>query len=149
MNFIGRQFLWLAAFCLLGLSGCGLFAGSGQVEGVVFLNGEPTGGFEVTLTPAKRPDSGVAYYGTAGEQGKFRISQGKGNFLIPAGTYRVTFATIAVSDSVPVLNLNLPAQYSDPAQASIQIDVKQGKNNFDLKLEAEAAPSKGRRPISE
>lgn len=132
------RFSGLGVCGLVLMLGCSLFSGSGEVEGVVYLNGEPTGGFEVALTPAQNLDSGIAYYATAGQGGKYRVSQGKGNFSIPAGTYRVTFATVPVDDSVSVLELNLPAEYTDPQVAEHSIVVARGKNQFDFKLEVES-----------
>lgn len=113
---------------LILVGGCGMMTGSGEVTGVVEVDGEPAPGFQITFTSTRDPD--LVIRGLVGEEGKFRLSRGRGKLQVPAGEYVVTLAPSAVGEQVPKSKISLPQKYRDVSQAGLIQTVKRGENHM-------------------
>ena len=139
-------FAWASVCCGLLLTGCGWFSSTGQVTGQVLVNGQPQGGFEVTFTSTTQ--KGV-FHGVAQEGGKFDLRQGRQMADIPTGDYKITITPIAISESQPAIDVELPPQYTEVDQASIIQTVAPGPNQITLEFTWDATKRKKRVVTSE
>jgi hypothetical protein len=121
---------------LLSALGCGN-SNSGQVTGLIQLDGKPLDEGQITFFP---------------EDGKTKTTGGKietgGRYsvLVPAGTMKVVISAPKVvgkkkiyptpdSPEMPITKESLPSQYSDMFQTKLRLEVVAGPNekNWELK----------------
>jgi hypothetical protein len=128
----------VAAVALLALSGCG---GTGTVSGKVTLNGTALEGGLVSIVDSEQ-----------------QTRTGK---ITPAGTYSISnvapgqakFSILTVS-SMPSIRqpeggakdpygkyTPIPAKYTNANDSGFALDVKSGKQDYDLKMTGDATPA--------
>jgi hypothetical protein len=127
--------LLCAAGLVLFLSGC---ANQGTVSGKVSLNGKPLPGGVVTVIDG----DGQSHTGGISKTGTYSVSN------IAPGKALVTVVTMGSRPSVkgpeagPSNSLGeyvpVPAKYMDPQQSGLALDVKAGKQEFDIQMTGEA-----------
>ncbi len=111
--------------------GCSLGFGSGEVTGVVLVDGTPSPGLEVRFTSVKNPEN-VAM-GVSGEGGIFKLSKARGVTTVPGGKYKVTVEPIPLDEASPKPTVVLSDEFTDVNLATLIVTVVAGKN--DMKIE--------------
>lgn len=102
-------------------------AAAGEVAGVVTLDGQPLADATVTFHPADKDQKPVA--GRSGADGKYRVAG------VPAGACAVTVTRLLPDKKDPAKSRNVVAvRYADPKTSDIKVDVKPGKQGFDISL---------------
>ena len=112
----------------LGAVGCGRgdLPDLGEVQGTVTLDGKPLAGVNVQFFP----DTGRPAVGTTGGDGTYKLMYTHG----VSGT-KVGPATVIIAwpDGEPG-PVPIPAKYG--AEADLKVEVKPGRNTFDLPMES-------------
>jgi hypothetical protein len=130
--------LWSKLLKLALVAGtCGLFAGctsgaTGTVEGTVYVDGEPMGGFEVSY---KSDEDGSVAMGASQSDGRYKLFIGRANKRIRTGRYHVTLEPSGMITGVPRPTVRLPARYLDFSQTDLVQTVDSGSNVLDLHVE--------------
>ncbi len=141
-------FLTTAGLTLTSVLGCSKEYGekrppSQPVKGQVLLNGKPlTSGVVVLVSPKYSSE----YSGQIGSDGRFTIKSGSVEGA-PEGEYRVRIEPEPQKgqSSRPkkgATNLPYPGRYADETTSDLNVTVKSGENDLDLKLTKTAASSK-------
>jgi hypothetical protein len=132
----------------LGETGCGKHAAS--VSGDVTLDGKPLSTGVVNFTPAA---TGASAYANIGADGRYSLQTGAEAGLEP-GSYRVTVAANATAEQAAAMGIRIgrdgimplltPPRYADVSTTPLVVDVKAGRQEIDLALEADT-PGKTKR----
>ncbi len=139
---------------LLAISGCsgndGSYSGpTGTVTGTVTLDGKPVSANVVFMNSIE----GFNASGVADDSGSFSL-QSNGNSEIPVGKYQVGVtaadsgaemdpeaamkASLESEDgSIGEGSSTIPAKYNSPAGSGLSFEVKEGGNNFEVKMTKE------------
>ncbi len=120
---------WLAAAVLLALVGCG--GGTGEVSGIVTLDGKPLPGGMVAFIP----ENGSAKTSPIKADGSYLVSN------VPVGPARITVVTVppvSFGNAKPNLlhgeYVPIPKKYGDPRKSGLALDVTRGKQEYNLPL---------------
>jgi hypothetical protein len=122
---------------MLAVVGCG---GTGTVSGKVTLNGKPLPGGVVYVHDSE----GQSRSGGITKEGTYAVSN------IAPGTAKINVLTLSSMPSVrdpqgggknPLGEyVPIPAKYMDFTTSGLGLEVKSGKQDYDIKMEGEAAP---------
>ncbi len=134
MKWLGRRPTWNASACLLWLAvGCG---GPGIITGKVTFDGKPLPGGLVTVFDADNN----AQSGQIGTDGTYIV----GN--IHPGPVKVTVRTVRATGSFAHPDgrknpygpfVQIPGKYADPDKADLKLNVKPGRQEFAIDLDAD------------
>lgn len=116
----------LSVFC-----GCTSGQQTGTVDGMVTVDGNPTGGFEVIFTSS---EDGTTARGYAKQQGEYQLFVGRGSRDIPVGEYKVTVTPSAFVQGVPQPTVKLPTAYASVEETILVKTVASGANQVNLEL---------------
>jgi hypothetical protein len=120
------------ALLAMTIIGCGKSAPMGMVEGTVTLNGEPYSDAAVVFLSLTTGQGGTADI-QAGGRFKFATP-------LPVGTYTVFLAPKldpSASDEQPVIiDQSVPDKYWNEAASDISIQVSEGENKVEVRLES-------------
>jgi hypothetical protein len=136
----------MAAFIFIGgltlASGCGADPGLMPVDGTVTLDGRPVRGMIVTFAP-QGENAGTGSLGYVDDQGRFTLTDARGETGIYVGTYRISFYPalkkgMTADDPAGVVAApqaaGLPAIYLDPANSPVLATVSAGGCSIDVRL---------------
>lgn len=140
-----RRALIVNGICIaIGLTGCngGPKLESGDVHGVVRINGRPQRGAAVQFSPDREKGNGLPIFanGTSDDQGKYTLKYGYQHKIAegaPVGWYRVAVldGTLSMTpqgqDPKPSA---IPLAYGTPATTPLLVEVKPGDNSIDLEI---------------
>lgn len=137
----GVVLLAALAAVVLGAAGCGRHSAS--VSGDVTLGGKPLTTGVVTYTPAA---TGPSAYANIGADGRYSLQTGAAAGLEP-GSYKVTVAANATPAQAAAMGIRIgregimplltPPRYADVSSTPLVVDVKTGRQEIDLALEAD------------
>lgn len=122
-------------------AGCGKHSAS--VSGTVTLDGKPLATGVVNFTPAA---TGASAYANIGADGRYALQTGAEAGLEP-GSYKVTVAANATAEQAAAMGVKIgregimplltPPRYADVSTTPLVVDVKAGRQEIDLALEAD------------
>jgi hypothetical protein len=129
----------VAAGAVLALAGCG--APKGELEGKVTFNGQPLPGGQVVVHPSKgwtEDDNAVPTSSRIQDDGSYYVSN------IPPGPAKITVMTIGAFKLGPTGSseareylgkyVPIPLHYNDVNKSGLAVDVKNGKQEFNIAL---------------
>jgi hypothetical protein len=119
-----RAAFWCGLALQCAAAGCS--AKTGTVEGTVFVDGSPLGGFEVMFTSQEDGSTSLGY---AKADGKFQLFRARGNRNIAVGEHNVTVKPTDMVDFVRMPKVKLPTD-----QTVLVKSVKPGANVIDFDL---------------
>jgi len=149
----GYLCLTILAVATVTISGCtgddgGYSGATGKVSGTVTLDGNPVAANVSFLNT----EMGYSASGAADSNGSYSLSS-KGSSEIPVGKYQVAVtappakemtpeeameASLKSEDgSVPAVESAIPAKYNSPGGSGLTFEVKEGDNNFEVKMTSE------------
>jgi hypothetical protein len=127
-------------------AGCGKHSAS--VSGSVTLDGKPLATGVVNFTPAA---TGASAYANIGADGRYALQTGAEAGLEP-GSYKVTVAANATPEQAAAMGIKIgregimplltPPRYADVSTTPLVVDVKAGRQEIDLALEADKGGKK-------
>ncbi|MBM4010261.1 MAG: carboxypeptidase regulatory-like domain-containing protein [Planctomycetes bacterium] len=139
----GRSSLMLAMVATLSVCQAGCSKHSASVSGNVTLDGKPLATGVVNFTPAA---TGASAYANIGADGRYALQTGAEAGLEP-GAYKVTVAANATADQAAAMGIKVgrdgimplltPPRYADVSTTPLVVDVKAGRQEIDLALEAD------------
>jgi len=131
----------VGALALAAAAGCG--GRPASVAGFVKMAGAPLENGVVTFTPVK---GGPSAYGTITAGGRYELKTGAGQGL-ELGDYVVTVAANATPEQAAAMGIKVgregimplltPLKYADVSTTPLVVDVKAGRQEIDLALEAD------------
>lgn len=144
----GRSALILAGVAALAVCQAGCGKHSASVSGNVTLDGKPLATGVVNFTPAA---TGASAYANIGADGRYALQTGAEAGLEP-GSYKVTVAANATPEQAAAMGIKIgregimplltPLRYADVSTTPLVVDVKAGRQEIDLALEAEKGGKK-------
>lgn len=144
----GRSALILAAVAALAVCQAGCGKHSASVSGSVTLDGKPLATGVVNFTPAA---TGASAYANIGADGRYALQTGAEAGLEP-GSYKVTVAANATPEQAAAMGIKIgregimplltPPRYADVSSTPLVVDVKAGRQEIDLALEADKGGKK-------
>lgn len=134
---------WITSWLLL--AACFLTAGCGgrgeplgKVFGTVTLQDQPVAGGSIVFANAEK---GVYMSAPLKQDGSYEVATARGQGL-PLGTYRVSLApppgeplTKDNPKPKPRTEPEIPPRYRDAKTSKLQLEVKEGDNQFDVRLQ--------------
>ncbi|WP_437202743.1 hypothetical protein [Planctomicrobium sp. SH664] len=128
----------LARVCVLGLipliSGCFSGEATGTVDGKLYVNDAPMGGFEISFTSVAH---GFVANGFAQADGTYWLIRGRADKQIPVGDYKVSIAPSAFVPNVKKPNVKLAGKVSSLEETTMTQTIKAGPNVIDLRVTTE------------
>lgn len=144
----GRSALILAGVAALAVCQAGCGKHSASVSGNVTLDGKPLATGVVNFTPAA---TGASAYANIGADGRYALQTGAEAGLEP-GSYKVTVAANATPEQAAAMGIKVgrdgimplltPPRYADVSSTPLVVDVKAGRQEIDLALEADKGGKK-------
>lgn len=144
----GRSALMVAMVAAIALCQAGCGKHSASVAGDVTLGGKPLATGVVTYTPAA---TGPSAYANIGADGRYSLQTGAAAGLEP-GSYKVTVAANATPEQAAAMGIKIgregimplltPPKYADVSSTPLTVDVKAGRQEIDLVLEADTRGKK-------
>lgn len=144
----GRSALILAGVAALAVCQAGCGKHSASVSGSVTLDGKPLATGVVNFTPAA---TGASAYANIGADGRYALQTGAEAGLEP-GSYKVTVAANATPEQAAAMGIKIgregimplltPPRYADVSSTPLVVDVKAGRQEIDLALEADKGGKK-------
>jgi hypothetical protein len=144
----GRSTLILAVVAALAVCQAGCGKHSASVSGSVTLDGKPLATGVVNFTPAA---TGASAYANIGADGRYALQTGAEAGLEP-GSYKVTVAANATPEQAAAMGIKIgregimplltPPRYADVSTTPLVVDVKAGRQEIDLALEADKGGKK-------
>lgn len=141
-NSITNTVVVIALTTVLGFStGCG--SGLAQVTGKVTQDGQPlatSGDTKVSVMFQSVSGSGVPAVGTTDANGEYQLSTGS-QVGLPPGEYLVSctgvkFSAATGPSGIPQGERIIDLKYGDGNTSGLRFTVQEGKNRFDIALEA-------------
>lgn len=144
----GRSALILAGVAALAVCQAGCGKHSASVSGKVTLDGKPLATGVVNFTPAA---TGASAYANIGADGRYALQTGAEAGLEP-GSYKVTVAANATPEQAAAMGIKIgregimplltPPRYADVSTTPLVVDVKAGRQEIELALEADKGGKK-------
>jgi len=108
---------------------------TGTVDGIISVDGQPTGGLEVAF---RNDTDGSMALGATQADGKYSLRMGRGRSEISIGSYHVTVTPSAHVTGIPKPSVKLSEKYLMHDKTDLVQTVEPGENHLDIPLNSEA-----------